>query len=381
MKYIEPYRKTEATADAPHDKEKFRLPSAALSTDLVAEHDAGQESTDLHTDVPTRTIGTEARYIQVAKRLIKKFENENFGNNSHIFNCEEFVNWLVGKKEQWGKATWRQYKSASVYCLRFKLGDLKCREAAAILEEVGSTGCKKKASGGSAGRIKNTSPKKFDQFIEALNTTTSKYKRYKGVAIIWMRLGSITGLRPHEWSQAAIVRNIDSQDIFFESHKLTPGHTYLRVRNSKHTNGRANGEYRHLDVSEFDDNLLEQMDKFIRIMSNRVRYPVLYENCRRLVADTNRHLFGNNSTRRFHLYSARHRFASEAKKQFSRDFVAAAMGHGNDHTAFSTYGNSRHASGGRIAKPVEAEAMTVKKVSSGSEKFLNNNHRKKFQFK
>lgn len=345
-----------------------------IEADMVADGNAKENigsgvSRFQGLNIPTKTKETEERYGSLAKRLITQFKKLNGGNE--CFDSEIFVNWLIAQKPKWSKSTWRQYKASIMFYLSFTPENSGVLSASKILEESSSDGCLKKALGGSAGRIKNCSSKEYLAFIKALSRVPSDRRCYLELTTNWMVLGSITGLRPHEWGQAALIRNLDGQSELVGIHGLTPGRTYLRVKNSKHTNGRANGEYRHLDVSEFSEKTLWAMDALIMKLSDRVRYPALYSNCRRFIADANRYLFGNDTTRRFHLYSARHRFASEAKKQLSRELVAAAMGHGNDHTAFSTYGNSRHSSGGRIAKPVEGEAATVKRVSELSGKFLN----------
>ncbi len=144
---------------------------------------------------------------------------------------------------------------------------------------------------------------------------------------------------------------------------LAPGRTYLKVKNSKHTNGRAHGMYRHLDVTDFGDRVIGALDAFVCYMSKltRVRYKSTYDDCRLLLAAVNESFF-KEGEKYIQLYSARHFYASNAKKHMAPTDVAAAMGHANDQTAYSFYGNARYGSGGLMARPVSEEAQRVRQV-------------------
>ena len=144
---------------------------------------------------------------------------------------------------------------------------------------------------------------------------------------------------------------------------LVPGRTYLKVKNSKHTNGRAHGMYRHLDVTDFGDRVMGALDAFVCYMSKltRVRYKSTYDDCRLLLAAVNESFF-KEGEKYIQLYSARHFYASNAKKHMAPTDVAAAMGHANDQTAYSFYGNARYGSGGLMARPVSEEAQRVRQV-------------------
>lgn len=144
---------------------------------------------------------------------------------------------------------------------------------------------------------------------------------------------------------------------------LVPGRTYLKVKNSKHTNGRAHGMYRHLDVTDFGGRVMGALDAFVCYMSKltRVRYKSTYDDCRLLLAAVNESFF-KEGEKYIQLYSARHFYASNAKKHMAPTDVAAAMGHANDQTAYSFYGNARYGSGGLMARPVSEEAQRVRQV-------------------
>lgn len=342
--------------------------SGALDQRIASQHQTDVYDETLFGKRQTRERQTEVDYTAIAMRLwgaYEKLVNQEEGGQVTPMGL---AIWMIGRKPEWSKPTWRRYKSAVVYYLRSIVGDAEALLASDHLEAATSNGCKSETDASSAGRIKNVSRKEFMRFLSCFSDVYSKHHRFAGLAKTWMLLGSMTGLRPHEWGQAELLRNIPDDHELVLSGKLKGGGHYLRVKNSKHTNGRANGAFRHLDVSGLPVEFLAAMDSLIKILSDRVRYPTLYDNCRKFVADANKHFFGRNKGRRIHLYTSRHRFASEAKRTLPSDQVAAAMGHGSDQTAYSMYGTSRYSSGGVIAAPVESEAKTVKRKGRDREK-------------
>lgn len=332
----------------------------------------------------TRERQTELDYTEISIRLWAAYEREareGVQKTDSVIDDQAYqkavcatpmgvVNWMIARKQRWAKPTWRRYKSAMIYYLRSVIGDGDALMASDRLESVTSNGCKSETQKSSATRIKSVSRAEFMRFIACFGEVVSPRHRYAGLAKTWMLMGCITGLRPHEWGQAQLLTRLSEDHELVVSGHLKAGMTYLRVKNSKHTNGRANGAYRHLDVSSLPEGVWGAMDALIRILSDRVRYPAIYNNCRRFVADANRHFFGREKGRRFHLYTSRHRFASEAKNALSSDQVAAAMGHGSDQTAYSAYGTSKFSSGGAMAAPVENEVKTVKRHAARKKPYV-----------
>lgn len=318
----------------------------------------------------SRTSETEARYLSRASWLWARYGRET-GLGDAQLTVMGFASWLSGLREGLQKSSWRQYKSAAIYWLRSARGDPESQRAADVLEGLNSAVCMAEPGRTSSLRRKNITDEDLRDFLSKMDGVQSSHGRYMALTKTWVMLGAITGLRPHEWSQAQMVREVQPGSDWEIKEGLTAGRTYLRVRNSKHTNGRAHGEFRHLDVTEFGESVWVSMDAFVRFMSSdptRVRYKKIYTNCYRFLLDANKHIFGEFAPR-IHLYSARHRFASEAKSQWKPREVAAAMGHGNDHTAYSMYGNAWYSSGRRLAEPVEGEVDRVKRANKG-ETFL-----------
>ena len=61
------------------------------------------------------------------------------------------------------------------------------------------------------------------------------------------------------------------------------------------------------------------------------------------------------------MYSLRHQFAADAKACFSREEVAALLGHGVDDTATNHYGRKTAAQGPIKVSPVASQVATVRR--------------------
>jgi len=490
---------------------------------------------------PTRTAETEKSYLKRAQSLLRQCAEALLGDRTRECEIEpmQFVAWAIEHRETLSKSSWRQYKAAIRQWLN-TIGTSDARQAALLLESKNSSVCLEKTERTSGRRRKSYDHRLFHDFLDRIVVVAPKtpFARYAGILRTWLMLGYLTGLRPHEWCQSAILRipdgnlgmeglpqthgvhgsrhgllasmhggpalqedlgktkapslggasgfaeasdlvvlpsrefedverdagflnsrlggpgyegkpgrsddrslidgvtgrsddfregfredfeedwsdgeddlfeDIAPEDLdadsdeeilailygspvssiaipdrgvsdpasfmagsqagrrkeFLDDHPefLLPGRTYLKVKNSKHTNGRAHGMYRHLDVTDFGAKVLAALDAFVCYMSKltRVRYKSTYDDCRLLLAAVNESFF-KEGEKYIQLYSARHFYASNAKKHMAPMDVAAAMGHANDQTAYSFYGNARYGSGGLMARPVSEEAQRVRQV-------------------
>lgn len=316
-----------------------------------------------------RTRRTEDRYVVCAERTWRRCIRETDVAHPDDLNPMAFAAWLVTLRPGWSKATWRQYKSACIYWLRAERGDPESLKAADFLERHNSSVCQGVPGRTSSTRLKNVTESVFISFLASLDEAPSGYRTFAALTKTWLMLASVTGLRPHEWSQAEFLGVLPLDSPWIARERLKPGKAYLRVKNSKHTNGRAHGEFRHLDVTDLGEAVCGSIAALVRYMTadpTLETYRRAYENCSRFLLDANKHFFGEGEPR-IHLYTARHRFASEAKKRWRPVDVAAAMGHGNDHTAYSMYGNARFSSGRRIARPTESEANKIRQTSKSKD--------------
>ncbi|WP_418319061.1 hypothetical protein [Piscinibacter sakaiensis] len=149
------------------------------------------------------------------------------------------------------------------------------------------------------------------------------------VAADWLVCSRATSLRPCEWPNA-----------------LLDG-AKLKVDNAKATNRRAHGKQRTIDLHLASIELLDLIRSFIRTVGKHQGqdFEHMYNRVRDLIADVSRRTLSKR--RRYPtLYTARHMFASAAKTTFSKEGVAALMGHASMETAARHYAAARHARDG-----------------------------------
>lgn len=228
------------------------------------------------------------------------------------------------------------------------MGTEDATKAHDLLKAQSQDGCIQKSTKTSALRKKSYSNKEVELIISNLRCSRSKYAK---ILIKWITHGIITGLRPHEWCHA---------EVCYQEEKV-----YLRVKNGKHTNGRGNGETRHLDITKYPQNIIQSISTFSSYMAEQYEkgeYEKVYTGCQVLLCRTNRML--GFEDKRIQLYSPRHRFSSETKKVMSPSEVAALLGHATDKTATMHYGKARYARGGVVPEPVQAEVGTVRAIKN-----------------
>lgn len=286
----------------------------------------------------------EARVLGLLARL---------GRGEHQASMNELVTFLIGSKPGWSKSTWQQYKAATMYYLAAHR-EHGWEAALSRLELETVEGCRSRTTKTSGRRMKQVSDDNFRAVLGEIKQLGGKYAEH---LTVWLRLGALFGLRPHEWCHADIVN------------KDPEGHvgSFLKVRNSKHSNGRGNGEWRHIDIGEAGANNVKAAAKFIIKMRKIVAqgdYERTYDGSRRLLYRANKNVFGA-SGKWLQLYSPRHKFSSIAKHSLSLAHVAALMGHSTDKTATMHYGKKRYGKGGLRVKPIEGEVATVKSVYRG----------------
>lgn len=292
---------------------------------------------------------TQDAYLRRALWFESRVLNET--RNPEI-TAVDVAKYAVEKRSEWSASNWRQVKSSLIF--RYEnMNTEDSRAAIALLRDAKQDVCLKNTGRTSALRKKNFSNKELDELFKALSVSRSKYR---DILKKWLLLGMITGLRPHEWSHSSVTR----------THPET-GATgiFLEVKNGKHTNGRGNGEYRHIDITDYPSTVVQDISSFSSYMKEveeRNEYRSLYGACQVLLCRTNISL--GNDGKRIQLYSPRHRFSSEVKKIMSPEEVAALMGHATNKTAGMHYGKARHAKGGLAPKPIESQVKTVRRVQN-----------------
>jgi hypothetical protein len=176
---------------------------------------------------------------------------------------------------------------------------------------------------GSQQRARYISPADWHILITALCASSSQVGK---LAALWLAATRVTGLRPCEWETA-------------RRHGVS-----LVVQNAKSTNGRSHGPTRDIFLGGIDPVQLRMIDSLLEIMSMvpEGAFVDLYNRVRDLIADVGRASLTKRSTYPT-LYSARHLFAAEAKRELTRIEVAALMGHRSIASAAQSYLEARYA--------------------------------------
>ena len=264
---------------------------------------------------------------------------------------DEICQYLVNKHESISSSTWRQYRSAILHV--YEYNDTN-RPYLDILRRIPGGGKRpQKPLYGAEYKLKNFPEKMFSGVLNYLRENKTKTA---DPLRLFLTVGIETGLRPVEWSDAKIVEN--------------NGKKCLKIRNAKHTNGRANGEFRHLNLSKTPEGLVRLIEAQVQIFDamreqayvafqeGRVDDPiteyerefnVFYSKLRRRLFVVTRKLWPDLQ-RYPTLYSLRHQFIANAKAQgFSLEEIAAMCGHASSETNAVHYGKKRFGYSGAIA--------------------------------
>ncbi len=321
-------------------------------------------------DGPTRTVQTERGYLRRALLFESRAAREMGLPADDDVDPREVAARAIGFKPQWARATWRQMKAALLFRYR-AMGTEAALAAVAMLEAEGQSECLVRSKKTSALRKKSVSDDDLRSVITRIRNSRS---RYAGVLESWILLGSLTGLRPHEWTQAELITASPSEigDYGREDDHRRP---YLRIRNAKNTNGRSHGEFRHLDLSGMKAAITGAIADFASLMTAIAaagEYQRYYNGCQRQLSRMHKR-YGSGCSRgkRTQIYSSRHRFSSDAKITVSLEEVAALMGHATNKTASRHYGKRNSASGAMSVRPVAPEVARVKRKKTELPGFMS----------
>ena len=236
---------------------------------------------------------------------------------------------LVSRSKTLSKSTVRQYRSAFVH-----VWELRGRDD--LIDAVQDCAGEKQVE-------PRTSAKKLKTFRheDLMKLVESLVNAGELLAAAWMRGGFVTGLRPCEWQRSRLVGN------------------QLIVQNAKATNGRVHSNERIVLISDFRE--LHNIDALCHQLAGQD-----FEKKRRHVARAiGKHAktLWPRAKKLPTLYSARHGFSAEAKAIFSREEVAALMGHASIETAGRHYARRRIARGFLKVRPTSADVAAVISIS------------------
>ena len=157
-------------------------------------------------------------------------------------------------------------------------------------------------------------------------------------------MGILTGLRPREWEGASL----DEEGLV------------LRVRNAKQTNGRANGTHRHLRLHRMTPDEQNAIRQMVDLVATSADFPLLYARVRKIIWRTAKRCWPRR-TQRPSLYSARHQWAANAKRIYSKRVVAALAGHASVETAGIHYARRSRGESAHLPEPLEQDIAAVRK--------------------
>lgn len=297
----------------------------------------------------TREPATEAEY---SKRAIS--ELERFAQNTGLDwdrEPEKLLSWLEGRRNGCAPATWRKYRAA--LCWFFHR-----RGIPGLVDSISSIS----TDGCSPDKLRTSSKKKksvSDDELLALTLfllapTASEVSRQ---AYYFLAAGIITGLRPSEWATCEEVASPTPNDSSLS----------LRIRNAKHTNGRAHGPTRTLHFSGLDENERGVIRAHLANVAEAVASSDFADFQKRASAKiwyASKKLWPHKA-RRVALYSGRHQSQANCKKDgLPLDVIAALHGQATDRTPAEHYGRAQYGYAGRVRMaPEAAEVARVKKVA------------------
>lgn len=282
-----------------------------------------------------RSKNTIRQYHKRSTQLLKR----RFGKT--ILSAETLVAlvpFLIDLKPKIRPSSWRHYKASLMWLFEFWMerndsDQSYVRAAFARLAAETQTGSLKRSE--CTGRTSAAKKKSFP--VADRDVLTAELlrlqSRYADVLIAVINAGVITGVRPHEWSGAKLYNEAD-------------GVLCLKIRNAKLDNVRAHGEYRHLRWHSLADKERVWIETAITALSNAHRNNALesyLKALQRVLRETCRRIWPRRR-RGYTLYDTRHEFAAHAKDFYSREEVAALMGHATDETATHHYARPRRGS-------------------------------------
>lgn len=299
---------------------------------------------------PTRDESTKQKYKKRTQELIRRCRKDLQISVYDQLDLRQFVGWLISRKTEWSRPTWRFYKSSVVYFLEKEIEESGkhevAEEALELLLEHGVEGCVKKTEKTSGKKLKKFPVKDFYK----LHTYLSEHEgRWHEPLRRWLISGLLTGLRPQEWANTTYTNAL--------------GEEALIVKNAKATNGRAHGPTRTIllgGLSDEERNIIKTHVERANEWQEHDQYQYFYNACANTLGRLSRSIWPRRP-QHVSLYSARHQFSADAKASgLSREEIAALMGHAVDDTATKHYGKKTAGATLVMVKPDPAEVNKIR---------------------
>jgi len=312
---------------------------------------------------------TRAKYLTRGRQLLSRYKRERgVWPADEDVDPRDFAGWLISLRPCLAASSWRQYRlSASAFIEGLPHEGLE--EALAILAGTGHMEeearvvyrqtREKEGPKTSAGRAKRM---EYQHYCK-IRTFMRQISRSAAVEWLddWLVAGISTGLRPGEWSLAQL-----------EVRRLPHGQRkiWLHVVNAKATNGRGNGTFRTLDISDFCDETLEAIERMVKRSEEWAKAGktvARQSDCAQLFSKVCNVLFPRMQ-KKYSLYSLRHQFIANMKSIFDLAEVATLSGHLSVKTQITHYGKRRSAwlrsCITDVPKPIKEQVDPVRKYCS-----------------
>jgi integrase len=303
-------------------------------------------------ETPTISDATKARYEARYQNLRRRLADE-YGKTD--VTPDEVVAHLILKRDSLGSmATWRTYKAFALYVLKANFPEN--HQAYETLKGVGSAGLATTSARTSGQKKKSVPKSEWDQLQATLRLRADRGHQHAQGLLDTLSATLLTGLRPNEWCFSHLA-----------THEST-GRLVMHVRNSKHSNGRANGEARELFIDELTPTELATVKAAIQYCTandetaaEKIQLALKNElDTARDVTLASTKKAGSSIT----FYSFRHQFIADAKLTFEDPVTISALaGHSSTKTAFEHYGKRRDGRSRIRVYPTPESVEAVQKIT------------------
>lgn len=282
---------------------------------------------------------TEFQYRKIFRRMAKAYQRNR--GHTWVLAPWDFVEWILRQPQEraWTPRTVRLYRAAISEFLSWE-GNRGLAET--VRQQLRPVRRKRAPRRTSAQGEKRLDQDDLQALVKRLNEERGKWDR---TLLTWLFIELGTGLRPVEWREA----RIEGQ--------------WLEVKNAKYRPGyRAHGPDRRLDLSSLSPQERNLVFYLLDVIAEE-GFDRTYRGCRHRLYRVTRQLFPGRKLYP-NLYSLRHQFVSDRKKQgWSLVQLAAVLGHKADRTASAHYGKRQNGrSGGGSVQPDEEDKARVKRI-------------------
>jgi len=304
---------------------------------------------------PSIREDTKASYTKRYRQLQAKFTREV--GAKELLDPDEVVANLIVQKPRNAMRTWRHYKAAAIYYIETFHPEYET--AIEQLRAESSRGLKARGVTTSGAKRKTVPRASWEGIIKVLEHRGLRGHRHSKALLAVLKATLLTGLRPNEWCHS-------EEGVHDET-----GRDVLRVRNSKHSNGRANGEYREMFIDELNAVERETVqsalaycavhaeDEELQIrtaLKNELTYAIRW-------GIDHKFLHEREDFIGITLYSFRHQFIADAKLTFTDPvLISSLVGHNSTKTAFEHYGRRRNGRNAIKVTPTPESVEAVQKV-------------------